>query len=127
MKSGRQLGLLWGAVAVTLVVVSPLSSRFASLLPVCRFKALFGIPCPTCGTTRAALALARFDFLKALAHYPLATVAWTVLIGGGLIAGVAALLGYGVPDPPKRLSLAAKIGLLALFLANWAYLIYTGA
>ncbi len=127
MKSGRQLGLLWGGVAVTLVALSPFASRFASLLPACRFKALLGIPCPTCGSTRAALALGRFEFLQALARFPLATIGWTVLIGGGLVAGIAALLGYGVPDPPTRLSLPVKIGLLLLFLANWAYLIATGA
>ncbi len=126
MKSGRQLGLLWGAVSVTLVAVSPLASRLASLLPACRFKALLGIPCPTCGSTRAALDLASFDLVGALVRYPLATVGWTLLIGGGLVAGIAALLGYGVPELPNRLSLAVKLGLLALFLANWAYLIATG-
>ena len=127
MKSGRQLGLLWGAVAVALISASPLGPRFAAALPVCHFKAFLGIPCPTCGSTRAALALARFDWLDALVHYPLATLGWIFLVGGGLAAGVAALLGYGVPELPTRVSWPVKVLLLVIFLANWAYLIATGA
>jgi hypothetical protein len=126
MKSGRQLGLLWGGVAVTLIAASPLGPRLAATLPACHFKQWFGIPCPTCGTTRAALALARLDFVTAFVHYPLATVVWVLLIGGGLLAGMAALAGYGVPEPPRRLSLVARSALVLILLANWAYLIATG-
>lgn len=127
MDPRRQLGFFWGGVAAALVALSPLAPRLAGALPACHFKALFGIPCPTCGTTRAALALARFDLLTALTAYPLATLAWILLVGGGLVAGVAALLGRGVPHPPNRLPLWARLGIVAVLLANWAYLIATGA
>jgi hypothetical protein len=126
MKSGRQLGLLWGFVAVTLIAASPLGPRLAAAMPVCHFKQWFGIPCPTCGSTRAALALARLDFVEAFLHYPLATVVWVLLIGGGLVAGVAALAGYGVPEPPRSIPVVVRIALVLIVLANWAYLIATG-
>jgi hypothetical protein len=125
-RSGRQLGLLWGGVAVTLIVASPLGARLAAALPGCRFKQWLGIPCPTCGTTRAALALARLDLVEAFVHYPLATVAWILLVGGGMVAGVAALAGYGVPEMPRRIPVTVRIALVVVLLANWAYLIATG-
>jgi Protein of unknown function (DUF2752) len=127
LDPGRQLGLYWGGVAAALVTLSPLGPRLAHGLPVCTFKALFGIPCPTCGATRAALALARFDLAGAFARSPLAAAAWVALIAGGLVAGVAALLGHGVPELPNRLPWWARLGVVALVLANWAYLIATGA
>ena len=42
---------------------------------VCLFKALTGLPCPTCGSTRALGRLVHFDLAGALAMNPLATVA----------------------------------------------------
>ncbi|MDY7095424.1 MAG: DUF2752 domain-containing protein [Acidobacteriota bacterium] len=66
MSSDRQLGLLWGTVAVVLVLLSPLAELLAGTLPQCPFKTLTSLPCPACGTTRAALALAHFDPAAAL-------------------------------------------------------------
>ena len=42
--------------------------------PRCTFRALFGIPCLTCGSTRSALAFFRGDFLGAWHFNPLATL-----------------------------------------------------
>lgn len=114
-------------MAVGLLALSPWGERLAATLPACHFKALFGIPCLSCGTTRAALALARFELWQALVHYPLATLGWIFLIGGGLVAGVAALAGYGVPALPRRIPWWVRIGIILALLANWAYLIATGA
>lgn len=126
MSPGRQLGLLWGAVAAALVALSPLAPRIAPALPACLFKTLTGLPCLTCGATRAALALARFDFVGAFTVSPLAAAAWTVLIAGGLTAGIAALAGRGVPEP-RTVPGAVRWAAVAVLLANWAYLIWTGA
>jgi hypothetical protein len=113
-------------VALALIALSPLAPSFAGLLPACAFKRITGLPCPSCGATRSALALARFDFADAFVHYPLAALAWSLLIGGGLVAGVAALAGYGVPELPRRLPLWARVGIVLVVLANWLYLIATG-
>ena len=37
----------------------------------CPFKAIFSIPCPGCGMTRAYLSLLSFDFVKALEYNPM--------------------------------------------------------
>jgi hypothetical protein len=126
LKGERQLSLLWGAVAALFVLLSPLAERLAAGLPVCPIKAVAGLPCLTCGSTRAALALARLDVLSALAVNPAATLGWLVLVGGGLIAGAAALLGRPFVEPDWRLSTGRRLALVFVLLANWLYLIGTG-
>lgn len=129
MSPGRQLGLIWGGVAAALVAAAPLGPRLAAAgaLPACPFRLLVGLPCPACGTTRAALALARLDVAGALAVSPLATVAWIVLVAGGLAAGALALAGVGVPEAPARLPRWLRAAAVATVLANWAYLVWSGA
>jgi hypothetical protein len=114
-------------VATACLALSPFAPAFAGLLPECPFRALTGLPCPTCGASRAALLLARFEPVEAFVRFPLAALGWTVLIAGGLAAGVAALLGRGLPELPNRLSWPARIAVVAALLGNWVYLIATGA
>src|SRR5215211_3664302 len=45
-------------------------------LPQCNFRALLGIPCLTCGSTRAAAALFHGDIFRAWVVSPLATAAF---------------------------------------------------
>ena len=122
----RQIAFLWGGVAAALVALSPWAPQLAGGLWGCTFKALTGFAGPACGTTRAALALSRFDFLKALTHYPLPTVGWVVFIGGGLTAAVMALTGRTPPAIPGRLPGWARAVIAGALLLNWAYSIATG-
>lgn len=122
----RQLGLLWGGVALALIALSPLGRFVAGGLPVCPFKTLTGIPCPSCGTARAALALARWDPWYALTHFPLPTLAWIGLISGGLVAGILALARRPLPSLPRKLPLGVKIAIVAVVVVNWIYSIATG-
>jgi hypothetical protein len=122
----RQVALLWGTVALLLVGASPWAPLAGESLWTCAFKSLTGIPCPTCGTARAAIALARFDFLEALVRYPLPTLAWAFLVAGGIVAGAMALLGRTPPAIPRRLPTWARAAVVASILANWVYSISTG-
>lgn len=124
--AGRELGLLWGGIATLMVVMSPFAGRLADGVPICVFKALSGLPCVTCGTTRAAVALSRCDIPGALALNPLATLAWIVLVGGGLVAGVSAVLGRPVREPSWRFGAGIRVAVILVLLANWAYLIAAG-
>lgn len=123
MPAGRQLGLLWGGVAAALALLAPLAGRIAGSLPACPFRTLTGVPCPACGSGGAALALARFDVAGAFAASPLAAAAWIALVGGGLLAGFAALRGFGVPEAPARLPFAARALVVVVVLANWAFVL----
>lgn len=122
----RQIALLWGGVAVLFLALSPWASKLAGGLWGCTFKSLTGFACPTCGTTRAALALARFDFQTAITHYPLPTLGWVVFLGGGLVVGFMALAGRTPPAIPTRLPAWTRVTVAAALLLNWAYSIATG-
>ena len=124
-SSDRQLGFLWAAVALSLVALSPLAPSFAAGLWSCPFKSLTGRPCPSCGTGRAALALARFDPMHALVHYPLPALVWTAFIAGGLIAGWRAWNGQPLPRI-RRVPVWIRVGAIVAVAANWAYSIATG-
>ena len=55
----RRFVLLWALAVVAVVALKPVWLTLAPLLPVCSLRATTGIPCPTCGTTRAAPRSAR--------------------------------------------------------------------
>lgn len=126
VKPERQLGLLWGGVALLLILVSPLAEGRATALPSCPIKTLSGLPCPTCGTTRAALALSHFDLTGSMAINPLAALVWLGLIVGGLIVGLRAVLNMPLREPKWVLSIPVRGLLVLVILANWLYLVGVG-
>ncbi len=98
-------------------------------LTLCVFKGLTGLPCPTCGSTRALGRLVALDFAGALAMNPFTTVVAVVLAAWGV-----ADLGAPVAPSrrrPRRVTRSAsasplRVGALVLFLANWVYLVAAG-
>jgi hypothetical protein len=110
-----------GALAAGLVVLLGLDRL---PIAICVFKQLTGLPCPSCGSTRALGRLAHLDVWGALSLNPLFVVA-----GLGLLAwGVAELvlwtrgrtLDFEASPGVARLLRIAVVAALAL---NWAYLI----
>jgi len=73
------IALLWLASAVMALACMPLFPLAARVLPPCALHTLTGIPCFACGSSRAVLAMARGDWLGALALNPLASL--------GIVAG----------------------------------------
>ena len=121
----------WPFVGVSLVllagigwVVSKIPPR---LIPPCGFHVVTGHPCPTCGSTRTALALLRGRLGEAFLTNPLFTA---VLVGLALwVAAGAMSLVFG-----RRLTLDFGgreawfwwLLLLVAFLLNWWYLWHAG-
>lgn len=124
MTPGRQLGFLWGGAAIVCAAAAPWASAFAQGMPACPFRELLGVPCLTCGSTRALAALARIDLGAAFGWNPLVAGAGILFIAGGVVALGAALLGGEVraprPTPLLRAALAAALA------ANWAFLVAAG-
>lgn len=124
-----QLGLLWGAAAVSaaaLVLAAPgFVPRAVALLPPCPVKALAGLPCPACGSGRASAALAGLDPVAAFLSNPLFTAAALAFGAGGLLALGLALAGRGVPEP-RTLPALVRAGLVVAVAANWAWLLLDG-
>ena len=95
-------------------------------VPQCRFRALLGIPCLTCGSTRAATAFLHGDFLQAWFVSPLATITF------GLIAAfdayAIAVLCSGAPRLRIIFKSRSQLRMFACLLAmaallNWVYLL----
>lgn len=60
---------LAGAAAATLAAATtPLGGRLLAVTPGCPIRAVTGLDCPGCGTTRALVALARGDVALAADH-----------------------------------------------------------
>lgn len=125
-SDGRQIGLLWGLVALALVAMSPWAAQVVDSAPACPVKSISGLPCPTCGASRAAAALAGFDPVSALRLNPLVAVAWMVLVIGGLAALVWSIGGRALPRLPVRLSQSERLAGATLLAANWLYLVVVG-
>jgi hypothetical protein len=129
----RRQGGRWAVVPLVAAVFAAggwlVSRLHLDHLPfsVCAFKATTGLPCMTCGTTRALARLMRFDLMGAVRVQPLATAALL-----SLAAWAAVDLALLTRGRRLRLSIDAAhvrwlliLGALAA-LANWAYLIRAG-
>ena len=129
--SARPDGLPLGAIFLAIGVLGAAAVAVLHLdrLPiiVCVFRAATGIPCLTCGATRAAGLLVTGDVAGALAMNPLATLGALALVPWGLadLALVARGRALSVELAPpaawavRGLAIAAVIG-------NWAYLVAAG-
>ena len=96
-------------------------------LTLCPLKRLLGVPCPTCGTTRAVVLLLRGDVCGAFALQPLA-MAVAVLLAPAL--AVARVVVGGARLKRRFAALARRplfwwIVVLAV-LANWCHVIAQG-
>jgi hypothetical protein len=125
MSRERQLGLFWGAAALLALAVSPFAPRVAAGLPPCFFHRVTGLPCLTCGGTRAAFALLAGDLGGAFHANPLVAAALLLFVGGGLAAGALALAGRGVREP-SRLPDWVRVAVVLVVAANWIWLIVDG-
>ncbi|MBZ5589133.1 MAG: DUF2752 domain-containing protein [Acidobacteriia bacterium] len=101
----------------------PLWLALAPFAPRCPFRVLTGIPCPTCGTTHAAVALMHGQLGAAFAANPLATVAGAGFAIGGVIAPIWAALRWPLPEFPTPLPAWLRAAVIAALLANWIFLI----
>jgi len=103
-------------------------SFFAERLPPCVFHQVTGYPCPTCGTTRAILALAGGRWREAALINPLVILgsalffAW--LIGGWIVYGASGR--FPTSRIPAWALWPVRVGVVMLVTANWVWLIVRG-
>ena len=94
---------------------------------LCPLQRLFSVPCPTCGTSRAVIEIARGNVSNAFAIQPL--VCFVIFAGIPLAAICASAMGRRrVLNVARLLSrMPATWTALALAVAaNWAYVIVRG-
>jgi hypothetical protein len=107
---------------LTAVLFAPFAKDLAPQLPDCPFRELTGLPCPACGTTRAALALARLDPAGAIALNPLATLGALIFVLGGAAAAVASLAGMPLREP-RLDGPALRTSAVLAVAANWTWVL----
>lgn len=123
-RKDLSLAGLWTLGACCALASLPLLPFLARMAGPCPLRTLAGIPCFTCGATRAASALAQGDVVLALATNPLAALAIVAGVLGGPLAPAWVFLRG--PIPTVQPGLGTRLGVLAILLANWAYLIARG-
>lgn len=120
--------LIWGIVGAGLLVLLHIGLPPALPGIPCLFKALLGIPCPSCGMTRSWQALAQGEWALALRMHPLLPLGMAFVWAYVPYALGAALGAW----PRLRISpspaLAQGLRLLAVtaVLAVWGFLIRDG-
>jgi hypothetical protein len=110
--------LLWlGLVAANELIKPP----GASAAPLCNFRRITGVPCPTCGSTRAVLAAGGGHVLEAFTLNPLLMAAVTA---ASIWLLLRLILGAKVKLPlnQRQRRIAWIVAAIAL-LANWVYVI----
>ena len=95
---------------------------------VCPFRAVAGLPCPTCGTVRAAGHLLRGEFAAALRANPLTSVTMAVVAPLLLVLWAGnAMGGWAIRIHARPGERKAAWALAALILvANWVYVLANG-
>lgn len=116
------LALLWAGGAGWGLLAAPHLETLARLIPRCAWHVWSGVPCPTCGATRAALALARGELAAAISFNPLATIGMIVLV-----LGLGAPLWVSARGPIPRFSMpdsgAWRAAAWLAMAGQWGYLI----
>jgi hypothetical protein len=129
--SARPDGLPLGAIFLAIGVLGAAAVAVLHLdrLPIliCLFRASTGIPCLTCGATRAMASLATGDVAGAFSMNPLATAGALALVPWGLADLVLLPRGraLAVEVAPSAAWAARGLAVVAV-LTNWGYLIATG-
>jgi hypothetical protein len=116
--------LLWLVAAASAVALRPLWLALAPHLRPCIFRTLTGLPCPTCGTTRAAVAFLHGDLVSAFVSNPLATLIGILFIAGAPIAALWVVSGRPAIELPQTRSQWLRWILVGVIAVNWLYLIF---
>jgi hypothetical protein len=115
---------LWALGGACALATAPLLPYLASLAGPCALHTLTGVPCPTCGATRAAGALAHGHVAAAFAWNPLAALGMSVGLAGAPVAPAWVMLRG--PLPLWRPGWKARVLVGAALAANWLYLVRIG-
>ncbi len=121
----RQLAALWGVAAAGALALRPFWLVLAPTMQACPLRTLTGIPCPTCGTTRAAVAFLHGDLLGAFVWNPLAAVAAVAFFAGGGLAVVWALGRLPMPVVPRPPAWAVRLVVGLSLAGTWTWVALT--
>ena len=121
--------VIWGLIAalgLAASVLLPVDRLLSGAGYRCPLRAIVGVPCPTCGGTRAAVAMGRLRFGRAFAFNPLVAIGWCT---AALFVPYAAIVvlwrknRLRLADVTARDANVLRALVIGVVLANWAYVI----
>jgi hypothetical protein len=119
-----EFGIIYGTIALVAVGIAK-ALPLEKLAPSCLFRSLTGVPCPTCGITRALMHFSRGEMAMALLQNPLFLLLLMLTLLYGVVNSTAVLLRLPrvvvLLTPFERNLLITAAG--AVIAANWTYLI----
>ncbi|MBN1543182.1 DUF2752 domain-containing protein, partial [candidate division KSB1 bacterium] len=86
-------GIFISAIGILGFAIGRSAPQLFNLLPPCLFHHKTGIPCPSCGATRAAIYLCHFSFVQALWANPFFTLFFLALAFWGFASLVTLISG----------------------------------
>jgi len=122
LDSARRRAMAWQATVLAAVLVGARLVNPSRPLPfeVCGFKHLTGLPCLTCGLTRALCFAVRGDWTQSVTCHPLGPLAALALVAWMCWSAAEAFRGRPLHDALRaRLGNALLVGGFALSLVTW--------
>jgi hypothetical protein len=110
---------LWGLLVLATVLLSRATQQD---VVVCMFRNATGVPCPTCGLTRATESMIHGRVITAIMLNPLAVAVGTIsilVVMGRMLLGIQPRIDF----TPTSRKVAWLVGVL-LVLINWGYVIW---
>jgi hypothetical protein len=120
---------IWGWIIPSTGLLGMIWLRLAGLPQiVCAFRTLTGLPCPTCGATRAVVALSRGAIGESFALNPLVPIA--AAAASVYVPYALTVSHLGLPRLRAQLKkhdwVALRVSIVAAVAALWGYLIAAG-
>jgi Protein of unknown function (DUF2752) len=124
---GPPLGAIFGGIGVAAAGTVWVLGLDHLPLTFCVFKGLTGLPCPTCGSTRALARLFGLDLAGAIAMNPFVTLVAVVMAAWALV-DLALLPRHRSLklEVSPRLGQWLRVAAFVAFFLNWVYLLVVG-
>jgi hypothetical protein len=120
--------LIWLSVSVSGALIAWIWLKLGLRTPVCVFHELTGIACPACGATRCLRFVFRGQWMSAFLINPMIFVTGVLFVAYDLYAATVLLLRLPrlrFDAIPAWLGWTARVGIPAIILLNWGWLIYS--
>lgn len=124
---GLPLGAILAGIAALAAIAVGVLHLDALPFTLCFFKLATGLPCATCGSTRALGRLFHGDVAGAFGMNPLATAGMMALVpwAAADLALMTRRKAFGLELGPSA-ARVARVAVVAAVFANWAYLVAAG-
>jgi uncharacterized protein DUF2752 len=119
-------GIIYGGIVLAVLFI-PWFYPVLSMSPSCAFRGLAGVPCPTCGSTRAIVHLSHGEITSALAMNPIVSLVIVLSVLYFFYSVITQAfdcprIGFILTEREKN---AARVAAMLLLLTHWGWLVLT--